>query len=59
HRKQNSFVYVPVESFGQMESDVYQVQDLLSGANYTWRGRRNYVELDPNIQPAHIFLVRR
>ncbi|HEU5246086.1 MAG TPA: alpha-1,4-glucan--maltose-1-phosphate maltosyltransferase [Candidatus Udaeobacter sp.] len=59
HRKQNSFVYVPIESFGQMERDVYQVQDLLSGATYTWRGRRNYVELDPDIQPAHIFLVRR
>jgi starch synthase (maltosyl-transferring) len=59
HRKQNSFVYVPIENFGQMESDVYQVQDLLSSATYTWRGRRNYVELDPDIQPAHIFLVRR
>jgi starch synthase (maltosyl-transferring) len=59
HRKQNSFVYVPIESFGQMESDVYQVQDLLSGATYTWHGRRNYVDLDPEIQPAHIFLVRR
>ena len=59
HRKQNSFVYVPIESFGQMENDVYQVQDLLSGATYTWRGRRNYVELDPDIQPAHVFLVRR
>ncbi len=59
HRKQNSFVYVPIESFGQMESDVYRVQDLLSGAIYTWRGRQNYVELDPEIQPAHIFLVRR
>jgi starch synthase (maltosyl-transferring) len=59
HRKQNSFVYVPIESFGQMESDVYQVEDLLSGATYTWRGRRNYVELDPAIQPAHVFLVRR
>jgi starch synthase (maltosyl-transferring) len=59
HRKQNSFVYVPIENFGQIESDVYQVQDLLSGATYTWRGRRNYVELDPDIQPAHIFLVRR
>ena len=59
HRKQNSFVHVPIENFGQMESDVYQVQDLLSGATYTWRGRRNYVELDPDIQPAHIFLVRR
>jgi len=59
HRKQNSFVYVPIESFGQMESDVYQVEDLLSGATYTWRGRRNYVELDPDIQPVHVFLVRR
>jgi starch synthase (maltosyl-transferring) len=59
HRKQNSFVYVPLESFGQLESDIYQVQDLLSGATYAWRGRRNYVEVDPNIQPAHIFLVRR
>jgi starch synthase (maltosyl-transferring) len=59
YRRQNSFVYVPIESFGQMESDVYQVQDLLSGATYTWRGSRNYVELDPDIQPAHIFLVRR
>jgi starch synthase (maltosyl-transferring) len=59
HRKQNSFVYVPIESFGQMESDSYQVEDLLSGATYTWRGRRNYVDLDPDIQPAHVFLVRR
>jgi starch synthase (maltosyl-transferring) len=59
HRKQNAFVHVPIESFGQMESDVYQVQDLLSDATYTWRGRRNYVELHPEIQPAHVFLVRR
>ena len=58
-RKQHSFVDVPIEQFGQMESDEYRVVDLLSGATYTWRGRRNYVELDPAIQPAHIFLVRR
>jgi starch synthase (maltosyl-transferring) len=59
HRKQNSFVDVPVDQFGQMESNEYQVHDLLNDARYTWRGRRNYVELDPEIQPAHIFLVRR
>ena len=58
-RKQNSFVYVPIEEFGQMESDQYQVHDLLNDARYTWRGRQNYVELDPEIKPAHIFLVRR
>ena len=59
HRKQNSFVYVPIEEFGQMESDEYEVYDLLNDTRYTWRGRQNYVELDPGIQPAHIFLVRR
>jgi starch synthase (maltosyl-transferring) len=59
HRKQNSFVDVPVDQFGQIESNEYQVHDLLNDARYTWRGRRNYVELDPEIQPAHIFLVRR
>jgi starch synthase (maltosyl-transferring) len=58
-RKQNSFVHVPIDEFGQMESDTYQVHDLLNDARYTWRGQRNYVELDPDIQPAHIFLVRR
>ena len=59
HRKQHSYVDVPIDQFGQMESDVYQVQDLLNDAIYTWGGRRNYVELDPQIQPAHIFRVRR
>ena len=58
-RKQHSYVDVPIDQFGQMESDVYRVQDLLSDATYTWSGRRNYVELDPQIQPAHIFRVRR
>ena len=58
-RKENSFVYAPIEEFGQTESDEYQVYDLLNDTRYTWRGRQNYVELDPEIQPAHVFLVRR
>jgi starch synthase (maltosyl-transferring) len=59
HRKQHSYIDVPVDQFGQIETDAYEVHDLLSDARYIWRGRRNYVELDPNIQPAHIFRVRR
>ena len=42
-----------------MEGEVYQVHDLLTDARYTWRGSRNYVELDPDTQPAHIFRLRR
>ncbi|HVL32483.1 MAG TPA: maltotransferase domain-containing protein, partial [Actinomycetota bacterium] len=37
----------------------YQVHDLLTDARYIWHGWRNYVELNPNILPAHILKVRR
>jgi starch synthase (maltosyl-transferring) len=58
-RSQNSYVYIPLDEFGPMDSDVYQVHDLLTDARYLWRGERNYVELNPEVQPAHIFRVRR
>ncbi len=38
HRKQNSFIDVPIDQFGPMESDTYQVHDLLSDMRYTWQG---------------------
>jgi starch synthase (maltosyl-transferring) len=59
HRKQHSYIYMPLEQFGVREGEAYQVHDLLSDARYTWSGQRNYVELDPETQPAHIFRVRR
>jgi hypothetical protein len=37
----------------------YQVHDLLSGARYLWHGVGNYIELNPNVCPAHIFRVNR
>jgi starch synthase (maltosyl-transferring) len=37
----------------------YQVHDLLSGARFLWTGPRNYVQLDPQRSPAHVFRVRR
>jgi starch synthase (maltosyl-transferring) len=37
----------------------YQVHDLLSGARFSWRGPRNFIELVPDEMPAHIFEVRR
>jgi starch synthase (maltosyl-transferring) len=57
--KQNSFVDLPIDQFGIGDGDSYQVHDLLSDARYIWHGRHNYVELDPELQPAHIFRIRR
>jgi starch synthase (maltosyl-transferring) len=35
----------------------FQVHDLLTDARYLWYGPRNYVELNPQRVPAHIFRV--
>jgi starch synthase (maltosyl-transferring) len=40
-------------------SRAFQVHDLLSNARHTWQGGRNFVKLDPNVVPAHIFKIRR
>jgi starch synthase (maltosyl-transferring) len=37
--------------------DAYEVEDLLSGARYTWHGTLNYVKLAPQPMPAHIFKI--
>jgi len=47
---------------GTLEFDTeqdYQVHDLLSDQRYVWRGRRNFVMLDPGRVPAHLFRLRR
>ncbi len=43
---------------GVAPGEIYQVTDLLTGAVYMWR-ERNYVRLDPNIEPAHILRVEK
>jgi starch synthase (maltosyl-transferring) len=55
---QEAFIHVPVEQFGWIEGDAYQVHDLLHDERYLWTGRRNFVRLTPE-RPAHIFRVRR
>ena len=52
-----AFVEVPVAAMGIAADEAYEVEDLLTGARYTWRGARNYVRLDPRDEPAHVFRV--
>ncbi|MGA8479085.1 MAG: alpha-1,4-glucan--maltose-1-phosphate maltosyltransferase [Chthoniobacterales bacterium] len=56
---QNGFAYIPLEDLGLGENEPFQVEDLLTGEQFSWRGRRNFVLLDPNIRPAHLFRIRR
>jgi starch synthase (maltosyl-transferring) len=59
HRVRETMVYVPIEDMGIAEDEPYVVHDLLTGARFTWRGRRNYVRLDPRTAVGHVLRVER
>jgi starch synthase (maltosyl-transferring) len=59
HHVQRGWITIPLEDFGLQAHHPYQMHDLISGARYLWNGPRNYVELDPDAVPAHVFRLRR
>ena len=58
HYTQSGWVELPLDDLGLDHEQPYQVHDLLSDVRYLWHGGRNYVELNPLVVPAHIFVVR-
>jgi starch synthase (maltosyl-transferring) len=54
-----TMVHVPIGDMGIADDEPYVVHDLLTDAKYTWRGRRNYVRLDPRVQVGHVLRVER
>ena len=59
HHTHNGWMEFSPEIVGLDPQQSFQVHDLLSDARYLWQGVRNFVELNPQIVPAHIFVVRR
>ena len=59
HHKHSAWLRLPFEEMGMRTEPTYQVHDLLSDARYLWQREPNYVELDPEVSPVHIFRVRR
>jgi starch synthase (maltosyl-transferring) len=58
HHTQSGWTDLDLHALGVDPGDTdFQVEDLLTGAKYTWQGRRNYVELDPNRIGAHFFKI--
>nr|VFK42499.1 MAG: starch synthase (maltosyl-transferring) [Candidatus Kentron sp. TC] len=52
-------VSLPIDKFGIRPEEAYEVHDLLTDARYQWRGETNWVRLDPHVEPAHVFHIRR
>ncbi len=59
HHTHGGWLTLSLEELGLDPQQPYQVHDLLSDARYLWHGTRNYVELNPQSVPAHIFRLRR
>jgi starch synthase (maltosyl-transferring) len=57
HVAHDTMVHVPLEEMQLSPAQPYVVEDLLTGARYTWQGTRNYVRLDPAAEPGHVFRV--
>jgi starch synthase (maltosyl-transferring) len=59
HVPQETIVTVPLGAVGIGQDQHYVVEDLLTGARYTWHGARNYVRLDPANEPGHVLRIVR
>ncbi|MFH1604691.1 MAG: alpha-1,4-glucan--maltose-1-phosphate maltosyltransferase [Pseudomonadota bacterium] len=59
HHVQSGWVELDLASLGIDATTPYQMHDLLSGARFLWSGARNFVQLDPQRAPAHVFALRR
>jgi starch synthase (maltosyl-transferring) len=58
HAIREATVRLDLPALGFDWSESIEVHDELSGSTWTW-GERNYVRLDPYVEPAHVFTVRR
>ena len=56
YQAQEATVSLDLPALGFDWDERVPVRDELTGAVYQW-GRDNYIRLDPNVQPAHVFTV--
>jgi len=59
YHRQSGWITLPLEALGLDAERPFQVHDLLGGARFLWHGNRNFVALDPESVPAHVFRLRR
>jgi starch synthase (maltosyl-transferring) len=59
HHTQSGWLRLPLKDWGLNPTDNLQFHDLITDARFLWSGARNYVELNPQFVPAHVFRLRR
>jgi starch synthase (maltosyl-transferring) len=59
HSTQSGWTALNLSALGIREDETYTVRDLLTDMEYSWQGAYNYVSLDPEAMPAHVFHIQR
>jgi starch synthase (maltosyl-transferring) len=59
HHVHRAWLTLDLDALGIGPDDPFQVHDLIGDARYAWRGPRSFVELAPEVSPAHVFEVKR
>lgn len=54
---QIGMVKVPLDLIGKSIDEPYWVHDLITGNTYTWKDQWNYIEINPNNLPFHLFRI--
>lgn len=58
HHTQSGWVQLDLSALGVPPDQRYSVHDLLTDRRYQWDGQHNFVRLDPEGVPAHLFTIR-
>jgi len=58
HGTRETMVDLDLAAMGFTPGESFHVHDAISGQDWTWTDR-NYVRLDPAVEPAHILVARR
>ncbi len=58
HGARETVVNLDLPALGMEWGDAFSVHDVVTGNTWLW-GARNYVRLDPFVEPAHILVVRQ
>ncbi|MGE5231771.1 MAG: alpha-amylase family glycosyl hydrolase, partial [Deltaproteobacteria bacterium] len=56
---QVGWVDLDLAALGIPADHAYELEDLIGGSRHLWQGPRGYVDLAPDVAPAHVFLVQR
>ncbi len=58
HHTHEATTWLDLWQLGLEHVGPYEAHDLLTDTTYVWHGPGNFVRLDPDVEPAHVFRLR-